>query len=247
LEQLAGPRQKLVSEPVRVDKAVLSPTTTLIAITFIGLAAISSLFLLLAKFAPKDSPDAAAVALTAVMPRPTLLAPDPNAALSAVVPRPVAPPERKREAGPWRIGAAESGQRLIRGTVGSNPFLKAIEVAGLEKNQAYRVYGALKEHKDLDRCRPKDQFLALVNRADKRLVAFEYIVSKEEVYQAREVDGKLVGKRLDLKVNKHRVQGSILMTSAGFAAAAQNAGLEPSIGEVVNRALAGHTGVSQFR
>jgi len=247
LEQLAGPRQKLVSEPVRVGKAVLSPTTTLIAITFIGLAAISSLFLLLAKFAPKDSPDAAAVALTAVMPRPTLLAPDPNAALSAVVPRPVAPPERKREAGPWRIGAAESGQRLIRGTVGSNPFLKAIEVAGLEKNQAYRVYGALKEHKDLDRCRPKDEFVALVNRADKRLVAFEYIVSKEEVYQAREVDGKLVGKRLDLKVNKHRVQGSLLMTSAGFAAAAQNAGLEPSIGDVVNRALAGHTGVSQFR
>src|SRR5690606_17306256 len=34
LEQLAGPRQKLVSEPVRVGKAVLSPTTTLIAITF---------------------------------------------------------------------------------------------------------------------------------------------------------------------------------------------------------------------
>lgn len=246
LEQLAGPRQKLVSEPVRVGKAVLSPTTTLIAITFIGLAAISSLFLLLAKFAPKGPPDASAVAIAPATATPTLLA-DPSAVPSVVLPPPVTPPERKRQEGPWRIGTAESGQRLIRGTIGSDPFLKAIEAAGLEKNQAYRVYGALKEHKDLDRCRPKDQFLALVNRADKRLVAFEYIVSKEEVYQAREVDGKLVGKRLDLKVNKHRVQGSILMTSAGFAAAAQNAGLEPSIGEVVNRALAGHTGVSQFR
>jgi murein DD-endopeptidase MepM/ murein hydrolase activator NlpD len=247
LEQLAGPRQKLVSEPVRVGKAVLSPTTTLVAITFIGLAAISSLFLLLAKFAPKTPPDAAAVALAPVSPAPTLVNPDPNATLDVVLPPPVAPPERKREAGPWRIGAAEGGQRLIRGTVGSNPFLKAIEAAGIDKNQAYRVYAALKPHKDFDHCRPKDEFVALVNRADKRLVAFEYIVSKEEVYQARETDGKLVGKPLDLKVSKHRVQGSILMTSAGFGAAVQNAGLESSIGEVVNRALSGHTNVSQFR
>lgn len=248
LEQLAGPRQKLVSEPVRVGKAVLSPTTTLIGITLIGLAAISSLFLLLAKFAPKTPTDGApAVALTAVAPMATAMLPDPNAVPSIALPPPVAPPERKREAGPWRIGAAEGSQRLIRGTVGSNPFLKAIEAAGIEKNQAYRVYAALKEHKDFDHCRPKDEFVALVNRADKRLVAFEYIVSKEEVYQAREVEGKLVGKQLDLKVSKHRVQGSLLMTSAGFGAAVQNAGLETSIGDVINRALSGHTNVSQFR
>lgn len=248
LEQLAGPRGRMVSEPVRVGKAVLSPTTTLVGITLIGLAAISSLFLLLSKFAPKGTPDgASAVEATTLAVVPSLTATDPNLAYSAALPPPVAPPERKREAGPWRIGAAEGGQRLIRGNVGSNPFLKAIEEAGIEKNQAYRVYAALKSHKDFDHCRPKDEFLALVNRADKRVVAFEYIVSKEEVYQAREESGKLVGKPLDLKVNKHRVQGSLLMTSAGFGAAVQNAGLEPSIGEVINRGLSGHTNVSQFR
>lgn len=248
LEQLAGPRQRMVSEPVRVGKAVLSPTTTLVGLTLIGLAAISSLFLLLSKFAPKGTPDGTstieAATLAAV---PSLTAPDPNLAYSAVLPPPVAPPERKREAGPWRIGAAEGGQRLIRGSVGSNPFLKAIEEAGIEKNQAYRVYAALKSHKDFDHCRPKDEFKALVNRADKRVIAFEYVVSKEEVYQAREESGKLVGKPLDLKVSKHRVQGSLLITAAGFAAAVQNAGLESSIGEVINRGLAGHTNISQFR
>lgn len=248
LEQLAGPRQRLVSEPMRVGKAVLSPTTTLVGLTLIGLAAISSLFLLLSKFAPKGTPDgASAIEATTLAAVPNLTAPDPNLAYSAALPPPVAPPERKLEAGPWRIGAAEGGQRLIRGSVGSNPFLKAIEEAGIEKNQAYRVYAALKSHKDFDHCRPKDEFKALVNRADKRVVAFEYVVSKEEVYQAREESGKLVGKPLDLKVSKHRVQGSLLITAAGFAAAVQNAGLEPSIGEVVNRGLAGHTNVSQFR
>lgn len=246
LEQLAGPRQRLVSEPMRVGKAVLSPTATLVGVTVIGLALITSLFLLLVKFAPRNPTEIPASAVVAAAPTATIAAP-PEASLAVSLPPPVAPPERKREAGPWRITAAESGQRLIRGTVGSNPFLKAIEEAGIDKNQAYRVYGALKSHKDLDHCRPKDEFVALVDRANKRVVAFEYVVSKEEVYQAREQDGKLVGKQLDLKVNKHRVQGGILITTGGFAAAAQNAGLEPSIGEVINRALSGHTNVSQFR
>lgn len=248
LEQLAGSRPRLVSEPVRVGKAVLSPTATLVGITLIGLAAISSLFLLLAKFDPKGAPEGEPLGVAVPAPAlPSLTLVEANAALSAALPPPVAPPERKREAGPWRMTNAEGGQRLIRGTVGSNPFLKAIEQAGIDKSQAYRVYGALKEHKDLDHCRPKDEFVAIVNRADKRVVAFEYIVSKEEVYQAREKDGKLTGKLLDLKVSKHRVQGSLLLTQAGFSAAVQNAGLETSIGDVINRALSGHTNVSQFR
>lgn len=246
LEQLAGPRQRLVSEPMRVGKAVLSPTATLVGVTIIGLALITSLFLLLVKFAPRNPTDIPAPVVVGATPT-AAFAPHPEATALINLPPPVAPPERKREAGPWRIGAAENGQRLIRGTVGSNPFLRAIEEAGIAKNQAYRVYGALKSHKDLDHCRPKDEFIALVNRADKRVVAFEYVVSKEEVYQAREQDGKLVGKQLDLKVNKHRVQGGILIAPGGFAAAAQNAGLEPSIGDVINRALSGHTNVSQFR
>ncbi len=39
---------------------------------------------------------------------------------------------------------------------------KAIEQAGIPKNEAYRAYGALKETLDLDHCRPKDSFRALV-------------------------------------------------------------------------------------
>src|SRR5690606_14894226 len=140
---------------------------------------------------------------TAVADPSAITAPGVSAPVIINLPPPVPPPERKKEPGPWRIGTAEAGQKVVRGSIGTNPFLKAVQEAGIEKNQAYRIYGALKEHKDFDRCRAKDEFVALINRADKRVVAFEYIVSKEEIYQAREDNGgKLIGKLLDLKVNK---------------------------------------------
>jgi murein DD-endopeptidase MepM/ murein hydrolase activator NlpD len=246
LERLAGPRQQLLSRPVRLGNAVLSPGATLLGVTLVGLAAIASLFLILVQLAPRnpsDNPLATTVTNPGALVSTTAAIPD-----AINLPPPVPPPERTKEPGPWRIGAAEAGQKVVRGTIGSNPFLKAIQEAGIETSQAYRVYGALKEHKDFDHCRSKDEFVALISRADKRVVAFEYVVSKEEIYQAREDSaGKLVGKPLDLKVNKHRVQGSILVANGGFGVAAKDAGLEPTIAVVINRALSGHTNTSQFR
>lgn len=244
LEQMAAPRGKMLSEPFRVAGAVLSPTATLVGVTVVGLAALVSMFVLLVQFAPRhDSGQSASQ---------PVVDGEPGARLENVVPPssalpPVSKPVREKIQGPWRISAAATGQRLIRGTIGSNPFLRAIQEAGLDKSQAYRVFGALKEHKNLDRCRPKDEFIALLDRTDSRVVAFEYVVSKEEVYQARENgEGKLVGKQLDMQVEKHQVQGSLVVLGS-FAQAATAAGLQPSIGTVVNRALEGHTSVSQFK
>ncbi len=222
LERLAGPRQQLLSRPVRLGNAVLSPGATLLGVTLIGLAAIASLFLMLVQFAPRNPSDNQGATLVTPSGAPAALA---SAPAIINLPPPVPPPERIKEPGPWRIGTAEAGQKIVRGTIGTNPFLKAVQEAGVEKNQAYRIYAALKEHKDFDHCRSRDEFIALVNRADKRVVAFEYVVGKEEIYQAREDNsGKLVGKPLDLKVNKHRVQGSILVATGGFLAAAKDAG-----------------------
>ena len=245
LEQLAAPRNKMLSEPIRVGRAVLSPTTTLVGVTLIGMAALVSLFMLLVEFAPRQ-PGASSPS-PAPAPHPSSAIGQPDLVPSGSGVAPTAPPAREKVEGPWRIGSAATGQRLIRGNIGQNPFLKAIQEAGLDKSQAYRVFGALKEHKNLDRCRPKDEFIALLDRSDGRVIAFEYVVSREEVYQARENDeGKLLGKQLDLQVDARQVSGSLRIESS-FSQAATTAGLEPSIGVVVNRALQGHTSVSQFK
>src|SRR5690606_24338830 len=127
--------------------------------TVIGLAGLVSLFLLLTEFAPREpgEPGTQSPLISQPVPTGAHLSPTPSIATLT----PATPPTRDKIEGPWRIGSAATGQRLIRGTIGKNPFLLAIQEAGLDKSQAYRVYGALKEHKNLDRCRPKDEFIAL--------------------------------------------------------------------------------------
>ena len=49
-----------------------------------------------------------------------------------------------------------------------------------------------------------------IDRASARVKAFEYVVGKEEVYQAREAPtGLLVAQKLDLKVERGRVAEAI--------------------------------------
>jgi murein DD-endopeptidase MepM/ murein hydrolase activator NlpD len=150
--------------------------------------------------------------------------------------------------GPWRIEQAAPGERLIKGKIGTQPFLKAIQDAGIPKSQAYRVYTALKGEKDLDHCRPHHQFVALVEAGSGKLKAFEYIVDEEEIYQAKEGnDGLLVGKRLDLKVKKRRFQGSLVMLTESIDDALAAAQYHPSLRRVLDRALEGHTSSDQFK
>ncbi len=243
LDEIAAPRHDSHA-PLSVGGTTLSSSNLLVFGTVCGLVAVASLFTFLIQFSPRDSlePTPAAVAPTSMV-VPTV------AALATTAPQAtVKTPPREKLPGPWRIGSAESGQKRIQGQIGQEPFLRAIQSAGISKNQAYRVYAALKDEKNLDRCRPNDEFIALVDSASGNVVAFEYIVSKEEVYQAREgKDGLLQGKRLDLKVQRQRVQGSMTITSESFADAARAGGLEPELGRVINKALDGHTSVSQFQ
>src|SRR5690606_458474 len=109
----------------------------------------ASLFTLLIQFSPRSG-----VA-------PTPLAPAPAATISATATPAssattgasptVTQRLRKKLPGPWRIGAASSGQKRIDGQIGQEPFLKAIQTAGIDKTQAYRIYTALKDEKNLDR------------------------------------------------------------------------------------------------
>ncbi len=242
LDEIAAPKMGNGSAPLRIAGTTLSSSSLLIFGSLCGMAAIVSLFTFLIQFAPRDQ----------AVPVPGATPPPPAAMAPAATPQTTAvahvepPPERRKIPGPWRIGRAGAGQKKITGSIGREPFLKAIQAAGISKNQAYRIYAALKDERDLDHCRPKDDFVALLE--GDRAVAFEYIVSKEEVYQAREdKQGRLIGKKLDLQVRKQRVQGSLTVTSSSFADVARAAHLEPALGRVLDRALEGHTNVGQFQ
>ncbi len=154
------------------------------------------------------------------------------------------PPEvRQKLPAPWRI-ADEKGRpevRIITGRVGAKAFLRAIQDAGLEKSQAYRAYNALKGVVELNRCKPSDEFQALIERRTGKLYAFEFIPSKEEVYQAGSRDGAtLEGKKLDLKVGRNQVRRAFVHDGRSFEASARAGGLEGKLDEVLTKALTGH-------
>src|SRR5690606_9734991 len=143
---------------------------------------------------------------------------------------------------------ADSSLRIIEGTIGTAAFLRAIQDAGLEKKEAYRALIALKGLKDLDHCDRSDKFVALVERATKRLKAFEYIDSKEEIYQAREgADGLLKGQKLDLKVMRAQVKGAVVYTGGAFDASVAQSPFEPSLDRVLNEALDGHLSIEELK
>lgn len=182
-------------------------------------------------------------------------APEPTA--SAAPPPPEAPPPpppapkrvREKLPSPWRIADARNDpdKRVIEGVVGNNTFLAALEKVGIPTRERYRVLNALKGVKNLDRPGRRDRFVVLLDRNGARVRAFEYVVSDEEVYQAREdAQGLLKGTQLDLKVEREQVTGAFVLDGASFDAHAQAAGFEEGLSRVVARALEGHLGLDEL-
>jgi murein DD-endopeptidase MepM/ murein hydrolase activator NlpD len=99
---------------------------------------------------------------------------------------------------------------------------------------------------DLDKCDRRDRFVALIHRAEGRVKAFEYLVSKEEVYQAREgADGLLHAIKLDLKVARSQVKGVFVM-DGDYGRSVERAGFDPSLSRVTAQALNGHMSVNEI-
>lgn len=158
-------------------------------------------------------------------------------------------PERKKLPGPWRVedDATKPGHRVLKGKIGKDAFLRAIQDAGLPKGEAYRAYNALKDLKNLDRCKSSDTFLALVQGPEKSLVAFEYIVSKEEVYQAKTNEqGQFVGAKLDLAVERNQIRRAFTHDGNSFEESARRAGFDPGLSAAAEEALRGHASLSEF-
>ncbi|HSC86689.1 MAG TPA: M23 family metallopeptidase [Polyangiaceae bacterium] len=231
LERIAGRVPVDTEQPAR-----LSPNLTALLGCLLGLTVMGTLGVVLGRL-HRAAPTA---------PAEVGLAP---AATSIPAPAPVERPLRTKVAGPWRIDDEKGapGARIVRGTVGKLPFLKAVEEAGVPKAEAYRAYAALKELKNLDRCGPQDQFRALLEQGTKKLKAFEYLVTPEEVYQAKAGDdGLLRGQKLDLKVERNQIRRALVVDGA-FDASAQAAGFDSGLGPVIEKALAGHVLLGELK
>lgn len=219
----------------------LSPLMVAVFGSLIGLATVASLIALAMKFDEKRA-QLTASKTTSEVPAPG----------SASVARPIgAVPKRERHKipGPWRITDAKDDPttRIVEGKVGTDAFLVAVADAGIKQKEAYRLLIAYKGLRDLDKCDKSDRFRALVERGSGRLKAFEYIVSAEEVYQAREdKDGYLKAKRLDLKVGRQQIKGAFMYDGEKVRTSARPAGFEKGLREVLSKALDGHMDVDEL-
>jgi murein DD-endopeptidase MepM/ murein hydrolase activator NlpD len=240
LDSIGAPAPRRAARAARPSTA-LPPAAALLLGTLFGVTGLAVSFAVLIQVAPHEPIQTRSVA-----------APPEVVPISA--PAPVAQARVRRAPrqpipGPWRIAdAGDDPQfRRVESSVGASSFLAVIQSAGVSLRDAYRVLTAFDGLKDLNRCRPRDSFSALLDAATGRLNAFEYHVSDEEVYQAREgKDGLLDAQRLDLKLRRERVEGAIVLTG-GFEESAVQAGFEPGLTDAVNKALAGYVNVNEMK
>lgn len=158
-------------------------------------------------------------------------------------------PPRAKIPGPWRIHDADKDLtvRIVEGKVGLDPLVKSVEKAGVPLKQFYRVIAAFAKVRPLNNCNKSDRYAILLDRSTKRIRAFEYLPSPEEVFQAREgSDGLLVAQKLDLQVKQTRVSSAFSVSDEGLEAAVLAGGLEKALIGTLREALSGHAALEEL-
>ncbi|MBN2192352.1 MAG: peptidoglycan DD-metalloendopeptidase family protein [Polyangiaceae bacterium] len=219
----------------------LSPNMIAVVGTLLGLAAVASIVALAMNLDRRLSSGSSSNLASASAAKAT--APSSSSARAPVAHR----RERRPIPGPWRAtdDRDKPGLRLVRGTIGRQAFLTAVQGAGVKRSESYRLPKAFEGVRDLDKCGRGDTFIALIERASGRVKAFEYIVSPEEVYQAREnAEGLLRAAPLDLKVARDSFQGAFIVNGP-LDTSASSAGFEPGLRNVLAKALAGHLDIDE--
>lgn len=218
----------------------LSPTLVAIFAALVGIATIASITALFMSLENRAPSVASTLSATEA----------PPSAAPSSTPDPKSKPRRQRQKipGPWRISDArgDGKYRFIEGKVGTDPFLKALEAAGAPQAQGYRVLAAMRGVLDLDKCKKSDRFQALLERGSNKLFALEYLAGPEDVYQAKEIDGRLTGSKLDLKIERGQVLGALSYDGSSFDHSAEVGGFDPGLAKVVQRALDGQMSLDEL-
>jgi murein DD-endopeptidase MepM/ murein hydrolase activator NlpD len=239
---MAPPSHRAPSAPlVAATPRELSPTLVAVFSTLVGIATIASITALFMSLEQRlDGTSARAVSTPAAVAKVEPKIPD----------DPKARPKRARTKlpSPWRLGDArgDGRYRYIEGKVGTDSVLKALEGAGVPEAQGYRVLAAMRGVVDLDKHKKSDRFQALLERGSNKLFALEYLAGNDEIYQAKEVDGRLSGTRLDLKVERAQVVAAMSYDGANFDRSADLYGFDPGLAKVAARALDGQMALEEL-
>jgi murein DD-endopeptidase MepM/ murein hydrolase activator NlpD len=144
----------------------------------------------------------------------------------------------------WRVAALEHdpGIEILKGTLGKHTFAAALAQTSLSKTEQRRITHATDDIRRIERGVSKDSFVIARDRTKGTVVAFEYIASPTEVFQARRED-VLTAKKLELFVEKKRTQTALVVT-ADLAKAIAAAGLRDEAIEEIDDALDGHGDVA---
>lgn len=179
---------------------------------FAGLFGVAAIATVLAVLIQADGPKPTSSAAPRRSAAPSSSAPPAPPPASSLDPtRPTtgdaAPPE-----GPFRVAslAKDGSIRLVTGKLGTRSLITALEEDKVATPQIMRALKAFEDPKVFDRPRKNHVYAVALDRATKRIRAFEYQASLIDVWQAREGDdGALVGQKLDLKVETRRVAKAI--------------------------------------
>lgn len=238
LDPVAPPRDSLPRPPM--PSAYLSPRMTAIFGGLFGLATVTSIIALLIQVVPPRDERAIVANL------PTTASPSGEPAPRA--PREVKRPKREPLPGPWRLSELERDPTVIisSATIDRRSFIDALAEKDVPKAQAYRIMKALDGVKKFDKLGRRDRFSVALDRATKRVRAFEYEVSPAEIYQAREGnDGLLLGTRLDMKIAESEFVGSFYV-SKSVADSYKAGGFEDGVLEALDEALSGRLSTESF-
>jgi murein DD-endopeptidase MepM/ murein hydrolase activator NlpD len=145
----------------------------------------------------------------------------------------------------WRVAALERDPavEIVKGTRGVHSFASALAQAGITKAEIRRITHATDDIRRIEHGVPKDSFVVARDRTKGTVLAFEYIASPSEIWQAGRADAKgeegLATRKLDVFVEKKRTQAALVVT-ADLAKAIAAAGLREEAVEEIDDALEGH-------
>lgn len=230
------------ARPDRSLGLALSPRMTAIFGGLFGLATITTIIALLIQSVPPRNDRTASSAAPAS-------APSTTASSEAAAPdRPSKKRIRVPLPGPARVAAMEKnpGTRVVTGSFERKSFLAALTEKGVPTAEVYRVIKAFESLRKFDKTAKTDKFIVALDKAQNRIIGFEYILSPYEVFQATEQNGLLVASKLDMQLTDAEVVGSVYVEK-NLARALEEGGFEPSLAKEIDEALNGRMSTESFQ
>jgi murein DD-endopeptidase MepM/ murein hydrolase activator NlpD len=158
------------------------------------------------------------------------------------------PPVRPPPA--WRVSSLkdEPGVEIVEGGFGKKGLVATLTNAGLPRSEIKRLNRAFDDVKHIDRPGANDKFVLAKDKKTNRVLAFEYISSPVEVWQAKgdleagkdaSASSELQAKKLELFIEHKRVP-SAFVVGADLAKTIAAANLRPELVDEIDDALEGH-------